>query len=104
MTVPRRDQVRELGLEMLVVGEYMPAFATPNGTVAFGVLCEMVGKCLQHVGVGRYSAALVLAARVGRPIIDCVKNPEQFKLMLSAYEAFVACIERMNGPGSSTVH
>jgi len=99
-----RDHVRERGLEILVSTEYLPAFSTPAGTAAFGVLCEMVGKCLQHVAMGRFAEALMLAARIGQPIIDAVKDPKQREPLEQTYKVFLATLESLQGSGSTTIH
>lgn len=94
----------ERGLEILVSIEYLPAFRSPTGTAAFGVLCEMVGKCIQHVALGRYSSALLVASRIGRPILDGIKDPAQREAFEKTYEAFVGTLECLVAPGTSTVH
>lgn len=102
--IATRNQIRDCGLAILVSIEYLPAFQTQEGTAAFGMLCEMVGKCLQHVSSGRYSEALVLAARVGRPILDAVVDPKEREPFERTYEAFIQSLESLHTAGNSTVH
>jgi hypothetical protein len=102
--IATRNQIRDCGLEILVSIEYLPAFQSEHGIAAFGVLCEMVGKCLQHVACGRYAEALVHASRIGRPILDAVQDPRQREPFQRTYEAFIGSLESMHMAGPTTIH
>lgn len=100
---PTPSEARDKGLELLVSTEYLPMFETREGAAAFGRMCEMVGRCLQLVAEGRYSEAVVVAARVDLGPIQEV-DEDQRERLLSVYGPFLSALEGLSGAPVPKLH
>lgn len=94
-------QLREKLVELLVRVEHLNLFSTPDGLAVFGTLCEMIGRCCQHLAAGRQDQAARFAATIGRAVPHAFElGPERDELE-AALEEVVAVLD---GCGNGRIH
>lgn len=89
--------LREKVVELLVRVEHLDLFATLEGLATFGSLCEMVGRCCQHLAAGRKDQAAQIARTVGRQVPHAFPLGSSRQELEDALEEIIAVLERMDG-------
>jgi len=85
--------VREKGLEMLVQAENLAILASAEGVAAFGALCELVGRCCQHVAAGRPEAAREALASVGNALVRALPEGREREALEDDVEEILAILD-----------
>lgn len=94
-------QLREKLVELLVRIEHLDLFCSNEGLAVFGTICEMIGRCCQHLAAGRRDQAAQVAKTIGRSVPHAFVLGRQRDELEDALEEVIAVLE---GPGSDRIH
>lgn len=86
-------QLREKVTELMVRVEHLQILVTPEGLSIFGTICEMAGKCCQHLAAGRREQALQVAKTVGRSVPHAFPVGAERASLEDALEEIIALLE-----------
>lgn len=73
--------------------EHLKILTSPEGLSVFGTMCEMAGKCCQHLAAGRREQALFVAQTVGRSVPHAFPLGPERDSLEDALEEIVALLE-----------
>jgi len=88
------SRIREKVVETLVRIEHLGLLDDDLGTVIFGQICEMAGRCCRLVATGEYDRALEVAKTVGRSVPHAFDLTPQREALEDALDEFIATLER----------
>lgn len=86
-------ELREKITETMVRVEHLGILATPTGLSTFGTICEMLGKCCQHLAAGRRGTALMVAKTIGRSVPHAFPLGSERDALEAALEEIIALLE-----------
>jgi hypothetical protein len=90
-------RMREKIVEVLVLVEHLPVFATTEGLAIFGGLCEGLGRCCRHLASGDRDQALKVATTIGRSVPHAVPLGNERDVLEAALEEVIAVLEAPEG-------